>query len=178
MDWTYLLQLVWYFLPVYVANGSPPLLAKLPLLGTWNAPVDLGRDWGKRRLFGDHKTWRGLIGGILLAGIVFLVQQRYVSIAPLVPYAMLPWWLGFLLGAGALLGDLVKSFFKRRITIKPGGNWAPFDQIDYAVGAFLLSFPVFWPGLPAALYLVVLSGAISAAAHYLGFQLKVNKERF
>ncbi len=178
MDWTYLLQLVWYFLPVYVANGSPPLLAKLPLLDRWNAPVDLGRRCGKQRLLGDHKTWRGLLGGVLLAGLVFLAQQHYASITPLIPYGSLPWWLGFLLGFGALLGDLVKSFLKRRITIKPGGNWAPFDQIDYAVGAFLVTLPVYWPGLPATLYLVVLSGAVSAAAHYLGYHLKVNEERF
>jgi len=172
------LQLLWFFLPAYIANSVPPLLAKCPLLGRWKTPVDCGKEWNKRRLLGDNKTWRGLIGGVILAGIVFLIQAKYSSVAPQIPYASLPLWFGLLLGFGALLGDLVKSFFKRRFTIRPGGSWVPFDQIDYVLGAFALTFWLYWPGWLAFAFLLVVGGMISAAAHYLGSVLKINKDKF
>lgn len=47
--------------------------------------------------------------------------------------------LGLLLGLGAVSGDAVKSFFKRRLGIAPGRPWVPFDQLDFQVGALLLA---------------------------------------
>jgi len=41
---------------------------------------------------------------------------------------------------GALLGDIVESFFKRRMGKERGEDWIPFDQLDFVVGALLLSF--------------------------------------
>ena len=49
--------------------------------------------------------------------------------------------VGGLLGFGALCGDSIKSFFKRQIGIAPGKSWFPFDQLDYLVGALLVSLP-------------------------------------
>ena len=52
------LQVLYFFLPAYVANMSPVLVR-----GRFKAlalPIDGGRWlWGKR-ILGDHKTWRGL----------------------------------------------------------------------------------------------------------------------
>ena len=41
---------------------------------------------------------------------------------------------------GALLGDIIESFFKRRIGKKRGEDWIPFDQIDFILGVFFFSF--------------------------------------
>ena len=43
------------------------------------------------------------------------------------------------MGFGALTGDAIKSFFKRRVNIPPGVSWFPFDQIDYIIGGIALS---------------------------------------
>jgi CDP-2,3-bis-(O-geranylgeranyl)-sn-glycerol synthase len=59
--------------------------------------------------------------------------------------------LGALLSSGALVGDALKSFLKRRLRIKPGETFFIFDQIDYILGALafvslkipLSSLPVF-----------------------------------
>ena len=45
--------------------------------------------------------------------------------------------LALLFGGGALVGDLFKSFVKRRLGKKSGTAWFPFDQLDFVVGALL-----------------------------------------
>jgi CDP-2,3-bis-(O-geranylgeranyl)-sn-glycerol synthase len=45
----------------------------------------------------------------------------------------------FSLCFGALLGDIVESFFKRRIGRDRGQDWIPFDQLDFIVGALVFS---------------------------------------
>jgi CDP-2,3-bis-(O-geranylgeranyl)-sn-glycerol synthase len=41
---------------------------------------------------------------------------------------------------GALLGDIIESFFKRRVGRKRGEDWIPFDQIDFILGVLFFSF--------------------------------------
>jgi len=41
---------------------------------------------------------------------------------------------------GALIGDIVESFFKRRIGKVRGQDWIPFDQLDFILGALFFSF--------------------------------------
>ena len=41
---------------------------------------------------------------------------------------------------GALFGDIIESFFKRRIGKNRGENWIPFDQLDFIVGVLIFSF--------------------------------------
>jgi CDP-2,3-bis-(O-geranylgeranyl)-sn-glycerol synthase len=38
-----------------------------------------------------------------------------------------------------MLGDIVESFFKRRIGLSRGEKWLGFDQIDFIIGGLLLS---------------------------------------
>jgi CDP-2,3-bis-(O-geranylgeranyl)-sn-glycerol synthase len=40
---------------------------------------------------------------------------------------------------GALFGDIVESFFKRRIGKERGESWYPFDQLDFVLGALILA---------------------------------------
>ena len=47
-------------------------------------------------------------------------------------------FIGLLLGSGALIGDAVKSFFKRKEGIKPGNRFIPWDQLDYSIGSLVL----------------------------------------
>ena len=41
---------------------------------------------------------------------------------------------------GALIGDIIESFFKRRVGIERGKNWIPFDQLDFILGVLFFSF--------------------------------------
>lgn len=179
-----LLPLIYLFVPAYAANAIPPLLAKLPLLRRWDAPADFGATWNGKRLLGSHKTIRGIVGGTLIGGLLFLLQQApSAGSAPLIPvpsipYASLPWWYGLLLAFGAIgVGDCGESLVKRRIGVKPGKPWIPFDQLDYTVGAFLVTFWLFWPGWSGFLSLLVFNGLLACASHYLGWLLRLNRER-
>ncbi|MFA5829745.1 MAG: CDP-2,3-bis-(O-geranylgeranyl)-sn-glycerol synthase [Candidatus Gracilibacteria bacterium] len=146
-----ILEAVGFYLPAYVANMMPIFFDKLGLLKSWAIPIDGGRKLGKNEIFGSHKTWRGLfagvVGGFLAALIVMIgVVEGARLIAGLntefkiyIKVLVISLFWGGSLGLGALLGDLIKSFFKRRLGIKDGAPFVPFDQIDFALGAVLFA---------------------------------------
>lgn len=126
----YLLKLVVFIAPSYAASIAPVLAAKTKMIEFLNIPVDLSSG-----LFGSHKTIRGYVVGIF-CGTFFAVYINYFTNFWTLEQALL---LGFLVSFGSLLGDTIKSFFKRRTGIPPGSDWFPFDQLDYVIGALLLS---------------------------------------
>lgn len=108
---------VWYILPAYFANMAPVVFGGGP-------PIDRGRNWiDGRRILGDHKTFRGLISGIVVGVVVGLIQLRPVQ--------------GVLLSAGAMAGDLMGSFIKRRLGIPPGGDAILLDHEGFLLFSIL-----------------------------------------
>jgi CDP-2,3-bis-(O-geranylgeranyl)-sn-glycerol synthase len=128
-----------------------------------------------KRIFGDHKTIRGFISGTFMgmvsASILYFFYPAFFVALPAKPLM-----LGFLLGLGALTGDAVKSFFKRRIGTAPGEAWFPFDQIDYIVGAIVASF--FYVRL--SLYFYFLALIVFFLLHiivtYIGYRVRLKAE--
>ena len=171
-------RVLYFFLPAYLANMAPVLVA-----GHFESlarPIDGGRSLGGIRIFGDHKTWRGLLAGIV-AGVAVFAAQRAIHLAgflhelALIDYAQAdPVLPGFLLGLGTGVGDAVKSFFKRRIGIAPGASWLGFDQLDFMMGAYLFIGPLYVPPPLATLAIlpVVFLGGIasSATGYWLGMK--------
>lgn len=105
-----------------------------------NAPLDNGRMWRGQRLFGPHKTWRGLISGVLVGLLVgWLVYNFYLHNYSLVQYLL----SSIAMATGALVGDAVESCIKRQRGIASGSSWFPFDQTDYIVGGVLFSLPFY-----------------------------------
>jgi CDP-2,3-bis-(O-geranylgeranyl)-sn-glycerol synthase len=163
------LQVLWLFVPAYLANMSPVLVQGwFEGLAT---PIDGGCSFHGRRVLGDHKTWRGLLAGIIVATAAYALQGRLhaAGFAPglaLLDYADDPWLPGFLMGLGTGVGDAVKSFFKRRVDIAPGASWSIFDQLDFFAGAYafvsLVHVPPFVPTL--ACLPVVLAGSVAVTA--------------
>lgn len=153
---------IWFFLPAGVGNAAAVVAARLPILRRLEAPLDFGLTIRGKRLLGAHKTIRGLLVSIILATFTLWLQRSPLAsnfASSTRPYELLPLFvLGPLLGLGAIGGDAVKSFFKRRRGLLPGVSWFPFDQIDYILGALLLTLPfvmlpvltyvwaiIFWP---------------------------------
>jgi CDP-2,3-bis-(O-geranylgeranyl)-sn-glycerol synthase len=88
-------------------------------------------------LLGDGKTYQGFFIGVaggLLIGILQITFQQAFPAIPLPPHTLLS---VFLLALGALTGDLIKSFFKRRMGKGRGERWPIADQYDLVAGAFL-----------------------------------------
>jgi CDP-2,3-bis-(O-geranylgeranyl)-sn-glycerol synthase len=175
MDATTLAAVLYFFVPAFLANMAP-VVARGHV--EWLAgPMDGGRRWRGRRLLGDHKTWRGLLAGIV-AGILGFALQRWLwqrgvgrDLALLDYGAAGPWLPGALLGLGAGLGDAVKSFFKRQVGIAPGGSWLGFDQLDFMVGAYTCVAIVFVPPLLETLAILPVIFVGSIATTTIGFWL-------
>jgi CDP-2,3-bis-(O-geranylgeranyl)-sn-glycerol synthase len=176
VDPTTVVATLWFFLPAYLANMAPVLIGDhLPALAV---PIDGGRSWRGARLFGAHKTWRGLVVGIVAGAAVGLVQQLLlgagVHVGPVLPAAVPSLAGGAALGLGTGVGDAVKSFFKRRVGIAPGGTWIPFDQLDFMAGAWLFVLPLAAPPPLATLLTlpIVFAGtiAVTAVGHRLGLK--------
>ncbi len=122
---------VCYYLPAMVANASPVFVAK----GT---PVDGGRKFvDGRRLLGDGKTWEGLTLGLLFGTTTAAVESSVLGRVELFLW-------GALAALGALVGDMVSSFFKRRIGLRRGAPMPLVDQLDFYVGATLFMVAGGW----------------------------------
>ncbi len=142
----FIVQAFWIVIPIYVANASAVIVGG----GT---PIDFGKTWKDgRRILGDGKTWRGLLSGTflgmtagfgLVVGATYLSKSEY-SFLGLTNFEGFPYMIPILFSLcfGALLGDIVESFFKRRIGKDRGQDWIPFDQLDFLVGALAVSFVV------------------------------------
>jgi CDP-2,3-bis-(O-geranylgeranyl)-sn-glycerol synthase len=162
-------------LPAYIPNPVAALCGGGPA-------VDLGRTWPDgQRIFGDGKTYRGLAAGIaagILIGLVqveaagrfgltFLPQQTLLSVT--------------LLAVGALLGDLVKSFFKRRSGRERGAKWPVADMYDLVCGAFLLLliFDSGWlfanVSLPVFAAILILTPVLHRSVNIIGYILKIKE---
>lgn len=176
-------MLMWLFLPAGVSNAIPALVAKV--FPYFNYPLDFGRTLKGKRILGDHKTVRGFLLGPLFAQGVYLWQKSYLvdnlpsfswmGGSSLSLYLNLPIGFGFLIGFGALFGDAIRSFFKRRIGLPPGEPWFPFDQIDWVLGAsvFASFFIVFDPKVFAEIILLGLVTHVVMRA--LSYFLRIEK---
>ncbi len=172
----------WFFLPAGVGNMMPILVYKLPFLRRFSAPMDCGVSYRGKRLLGDSKTWRGLVIGTLAGLVVFAGQQAvagdlgsFSDYLERYDYANLPLLTGALLGGGALLGDALKSFFKRQRGVPPGRSWFPFDQLDFIFGASLLA--TFVIILPLKIYIIIaiMWFGMTLLFSYLGYLVHLKK---
>ena len=119
----------WAMLPAYVPNNAA-------VLAGGGRPIDGGRTWGDKRVLGDGKTWRGtaagIAAGLALAGLLTLVAADVsaaigIDVPGFTPRAALG------LAAGAMLGDILASFLKRRSGRERGAMFPGLDQLDFVV---------------------------------------------
>ena len=143
MYYELVIQAFWLILPAYIANASALLLGG-------GLPIDFGKKWSDgNRILGNGKTWRGLFIGTFIgmtSGFGFSIIPKFafnidfpIKINDFTGFPlMIP--ILFSLCFGALMGDIIESFFKRRIGKKRGENWIPFDQLDFILGVLFFSF--------------------------------------
>ncbi|NMC51764.1 CDP-archaeol synthase [Candidatus Kuenenbacteria bacterium] len=172
-------QLIWLFLPVGIANIFASLSRHI--LPQWIYPLDFNKEFRGKRIFGGHKTIRGFIFGVSAAFLFFIFQIYLYNTCPainnisLINYSDSSILIGFIMGLGALLGDALKSFFKRQINIPPGRPWFPFDQLDWVVGGTLLS----WPFVSVSSYTIITAIGLGLLFHLLfkviGYIFRVDK---
>lgn len=166
-----ILKSLYFFLPAYIANMAPVLVRKIPIL---DKPVN-------EKFFGENKTWRGLLIAPLAGLLVFLIQKIYYNRMihfSVIDYSDFSLLLGFLMGLGVIFGDLIKSYYKRKVGIKPGQRWIPWDQLDFVFGGLLLSFLIYIPFIEVVVVILIFSPVLHIIANRIGYLLKISKSKF
>jgi len=121
----------WLMFPAYIANPTAVVFGG-------GKPIDLGKKWKDgRRIFGDGKTFRGLIGGTACGIVIGLIQLQITSLQFLGTFTLVSI---ITISFGALLGDIAKSFFKRRLGYERGAKFPLVDQLDFVAGAWILTY--------------------------------------
>lgn len=175
----FLLKCFYLMLPAYFANMAPVMVKKINL---FFVPIDFNKQINNKPILGKNKTFRGIIFGIIFAIIIAYAQFQLYSIEIFKNISFFNYqnWLlfGFLMGFGALTGDLVKSFFKRRLGIKPGARFVPFDQTDFVVGALVFIIPIFDVTFQIFITSLILSFILHIIVNHVSFYLKIRSEKW
>ncbi len=103
-----------------VANGAP-VIAKRMFGPRYARPIDANRTFlDGRPLLGPSKTYRGILASLLLTGPAALALGLGLGV-------------GLLVAVGAMAGDLVSSFAKRRLGLASSTQATGLDQIPEAL---------------------------------------------
>lgn len=175
-----MLYTVW---PVVLGGIVHMGVVRAGALSTLAKPIDCGSKWRGRRIFGEHKTWRGLVvivtATMLAVGLQRFLEQALPLLAPwnMVDLARIAWWkAGAIWGAAYALAELPNSFAKRRMGIDPGRGpkggiaaplWAIADQADSAIGCALAAWALLHVGLADAIALATIGTGLHLAMNLL-----------
>lgn len=169
------------FVPI-IAGVVNSIFCKTKILNNLKKPMDFNKKLSDgKRVFGDHKTWKGFLGYIvfnIIFSIVFGYLWKicnleklnffYINHPNTIIYNTI---IGFLLGLFYALFELPNSFLKRRLDITPGktitGNKKIFfiilDQADSVFGVAL----VVWMFYPIGIWIYLLYIVIGTVTHLL-----------
>ena len=173
-----LITAVWLMLPAYLPNSCAALFGG-------GVPLDLGQTFQDgRRTLGDGKTVRGTVAGTV-CGILFGLLQNLI--APMVGLPtfgagleQLPILFG--LSAGAMAGDIVAAFFKRRLGLKRGAPLFVIDQLDFVIGSWLLTMLIaphwFWQNFNPTIIIIVLiiTPILHRLTNIIGYRIGAKRE--
>ncbi len=152
-----------YIFPAYIANASACIFGG-------GAPLDHGKNFiDGRRLIGNGVSYKGTFFGLLCGTIAAILEGTLIYLNIIGTKAfyfnVFEWaYIGFLLSLGALFGDMLGSFIKRRIGIAQGKPAPILDQVGFVVFAILFAYPV----VPISIEMIVTLIIITPLIHLLG----------
>lgn len=175
MEYIFILYLT---LPAFVANMIPIPLARWKILECLNKPIDGGKMFRNKPIFGKNKTWRGLLVGTVIGGIVgglqfFLDSLKILGTSQINGYEWI--MIGLLGGFGALFGDMIESFVKRQIGIQSGKPFVPFDQVDYILGFLLFTSLIISWEVPETIFLLIFALVMNPIVNVVSYFLGIKK---
>lgn len=173
-------QAFYFMLPAYFANMAPVIVKNI--FKGLAVPLDLGKKFHGEEIFGSHKTFRGLIAGVAFAMAVAYAQSLLASFPSFGDVGIVDYsrWIliGFLLGFGAIGGDLVKSFLKRRAGVPPGTRFIPWDQLDFVIGSLLLGSIIADYSTAFALTAIAVSILGHVLVNHFAYYTKIRGEKW
>ncbi|MCR4368770.1 MAG: CDP-2,3-bis-(O-geranylgeranyl)-sn-glycerol synthase [archaeon] len=161
------IKLLLYLAPMYFTNSSAMLFGG-------KTALDFGKKfWDAKPILGPGKTFKGVFFGITIGTMVaivasLLLPQKTVAFGNYV-------LLGFLLSLGAILGDMVASFFKRRNDIEQGSEVLFLDQLDFVFGGMFLGGFIYAPDFYEIVFVMLLTLVVHKASNYIAYKAKLKK---
>jgi len=196
MEWV--LNLLISTMPIIVGpTANVALLTKTKNI--LNKPIDFGKNFiDGKRIFGNNKTWKGLILSILICSICAIIwgvicsaipalENRnwfYIYNANTIGYNLL---IGVLFGLTYSIFELPNSFIKRRVEIAPGQTskasgktkliFTLLDNFDSSIGTML----VVWYLCKLTLVEYIIAVILASLVHFLivkiMYTLKIKEAR-
>lgn len=124
----------WLMLPAYLPNNCAVVFGG-------GMPLDFGKTFSDgNRILGDGKTFRGTIAGTLGGVTIGLILNALAPSLGLPSFGSSSNQFLVLLGLslGAMLGDIVAAFFKRRMGLQRGAKLFIIDQLDFVIGSWIM----------------------------------------
>ena len=176
----------WLFLPAMLPNSAAVVFGKMG-----KTKIDFGKSWRGKRIFGDGKSWAGLFGGGfsgIFLGLILIGISALFGSPDYWGYGGFRANIGILacLSFGAILGDLMAAFIKRRLGLERGAKAPILDQYDFVIGAFLVT-SIFFPGwvyatyiegwhICALIFLLLVMFGIHRSVNIIGYKMGLKKE--
>ncbi len=162
-----ILQALWLIFPAYVANASPVVIHG-------RKPLDFGKKLRKHRILGDGKTFEGTIGGIAFGTLVGALQMYTLDFLPkelLLPKHSIP--LIIALSAGAIIGDIIGAFIKRRLGIPRGEPALLLDQLDFLIVALVFANFVIAISMQIIILLLIITPILHLSTNIFAYIMKI-----
>jgi len=145
-----------FIFPAYCANA-------IPVITGGGYPIDFGKKFfDGKPILGKNKTFRGFFSGLIIGTAVGLLESMFFGYP--IPF-------GFLLSSGALSGDLVGAFLKRRLGLAPGDLLPVIDQVDFIIGAILFSLPLQVLDLNLAMTVLIITPPIHLLTNFAAYKI-------
>jgi CDP-2,3-bis-(O-geranylgeranyl)-sn-glycerol synthase len=172
---------IWLGLSAWFANA-------IPVIGGGGRPIDGGRCFRDgQRILGDGKTIRGFAIGVCFGTLTGVVQSlaaphlkpilaQYVTVTPEMDYVLsigIP--TTFLMSIGALTGDAIGSFIKRRVHVKSGDPSPFLDQVGFIIMALIFAFPLMAPSPIFVIILIITTLGIHWLSNILSYLAGLKK---
>ena len=186
INYLYILATIYFFIPAFVANAFPPLANTFNILNGLNKPIDGGKTINGMPVLGSHKTWRGAICELiictLLARLLIFIDSYYslglYKTIGIDTVNINGWIFGILMSIGIIVGDVGFAFIKRRLRLRPGVAFIPFDQTNYVIGSFLFLQPLLHLSLNFWISLLILTFFIHIFCNWIGYKLGLHKAKW
>ena len=125
---------IWVMLPAYIPNN-------VAVVAGGGRPIDNGRTLDDdKRILGDGKTWRGTaVGTAAGVAVALVLNQLHPFVSGVVAADPFPIAAAVSLSFGAMFGDILASFVKRRTGRDRGASFPVVDQLDFVGVALVLT---------------------------------------
>lgn len=142
-----IIESLYFFLPVFLAN----------IAYVYGNKINTKAIWIKK--FGEKDKWLSIVIAVVVSIVVFYIQKLVNLSISIIDYPDFSVLLGFLMGLGVVLGNLIKSYYRVKDKVKEEDRWG-FGQLSYVLGGLIIGFFAYVPPVEVALVVIVATPVI------------------